>query len=109
MEPSHRYGLAGLIAAKIVCCGALVLAATGATSLAGFASWLAGGGLFWLSVVILAIIGIYLWRRSAGKNDDNVCKARACRPLQGRSNNPSSNTMADVETRGRRVEPLHCK
>lgn len=44
MEPSNGYGLAGLLAAKIVCCGAIVLAATGAISFAGLASWLVGSG-----------------------------------------------------------------
>ncbi len=65
MEPSNGYGLAGLLAAKIVCCGAIVLAATGAISFAGLASWLVGGGYFWLAAAVLAIVGIYLWRHRA--------------------------------------------
>ncbi|MBA8907587.1 hypothetical protein [Aminobacter ciceronei] len=63
MERLNGYGLVGLLAAKIVCCGALVLAVTGAISFAGLASWLVGGGYLWLAAAVLAIVGIYLWRR----------------------------------------------
>lgn len=65
MKPSHEYGIAGLVAAKIACCGALVLAATGAVSFAGLASWLVGGVYLWLAAAALGLIGLYLWRRSA--------------------------------------------
>ncbi|MFU0505258.1 hypothetical protein [Pseudaminobacter sp. NGMCC 1.201702] len=68
MEPSHGYGLAGLLAAKIVCSCALVLAATGAISFAGHASWLTGGGLFWLAADVLAVIGIVGWRQQCSKD-----------------------------------------
>ncbi len=64
MEPSHGYGFAGLVVAKVVCCGALMLAATGAVNIAGLASWLAGGAYLWLAAAALALIGLYLWRRS---------------------------------------------
>lgn len=84
MEPSHGYGLVGLLAAKIVCCGAIVLAATGAISFAGLASWLVGGGYFWLAAAALAIVGIYLWRRSAGVNDSGVRKGAVSQPIYGR-------------------------
>ncbi len=83
MEPSNRYGLAGLLTAKIVCCGALVLSATGAISFAGLVSWLAGSGLFWLAAV-LAIIGVYLVRRSVRMNDNNVRNGPASHRLHSR-------------------------
>lgn len=84
MEPSNGYGLAGLLAAKIVCCGAIVLAATGAISFAGLTSWFVGGGLFWLAAAALAIVGIYLWRRSARMNDNSVRKGSVSHPVYGR-------------------------
>jgi uncharacterized membrane protein YfcA len=56
-------GLAALIAAKIACCGGLVLVSTGALSIAGVAGWLRDGGIFWLAIVALAAVALYLWRR----------------------------------------------
>lgn len=50
-------GLAGLITAKIVCCGTLVLAATGA--LGGVGGWLSNGGFIWL--VVIAAFAITGW------------------------------------------------
>jgi len=84
MEPSNGYGLAGLLAAKIVCCGAIVLAATGAISFAGLASWLVGGGYFWLAAGTLALVGFYPWRRSARVNDNRVGKDAVGQPIYGR-------------------------
>lgn len=84
MEPSNGYGLAGLLAAKIVCCGAIVLAATGAISFAGLASWLVGGGDFWLAAAVLAIVGIYLWRHRARENGKTDGKGPVGQPIYGR-------------------------
>lgn len=39
-------GLGTLIGAKVICCGGLVLAATGALS--GLGAWLADGGYMWI-------------------------------------------------------------
>jgi len=83
MEPSHGFGVAGLLATKIVCCGALVLAATGAISFAGVAGWLIGGSLFWLAAAVLAIIGIVLWRRSVRPSGSDVRKDAIAHPLHG--------------------------
>ncbi|MBL8580279.1 MAG: hypothetical protein JNK47_24035 [Mesorhizobium sp.] len=83
MEPSHRYGIAGVLAAHIVCCGALVLAATGVISFAGLASWLVGGGLFWLAAAVLAVVGIILWRRSVRPGGSDVHIDAVTRPLHG--------------------------
>jgi len=82
MEPSHGFGVAGLLAAKIVCCGALVLAATGAISFAGIVGWLVGSGLFWLAAV-LAVIGIFLWRRSTRPSRSDARKDAIAHPLHG--------------------------
>jgi hypothetical protein len=46
-----------------VCCGALVLAATGALSMAGLVGWLSDGGYFWLGIAALAIAALFLWQR----------------------------------------------
>jgi membrane protein implicated in regulation of membrane protease activity len=81
MEPSHGFGVAGLLAAKIICCGALVLAATGAVSFAGIAGWLFGSGLLWLAAAVLAVVGIALWRRSARPSGNDVRKDAIAHPL----------------------------
>ncbi len=83
MEPLHRNGIAGVLVAHIVCCGGLVLAATGVVSFAGLASWLTGGGLFWLVAAALSVIGIVLWRRSARPGGSDVHKEAVTLPLHG--------------------------
>ncbi|WP_163271123.1 hypothetical protein [Chelativorans alearense] len=83
MEPSHGYGIAGLLVAHIMCCGALVLAATRAISFAGLASWLVGGGFFWFAGTVLAVIGIILWRHSAQSSASDVRHGAVTHPLHG--------------------------
>lgn len=83
MEPSNRYGPVELLAANIVCCGAIVLAATGAISFAGLVSWLVGGGYFWLAASALTVAGIYWWRRSAHVNDNEAGKGHVSHPPHG--------------------------
>ncbi len=83
MELSHRYGVAGVLVAHIVCCGGLILVATGAVSLAGLTSWLTGGGLFWLAAAVLAVVGIVLWRRSARPGGNDPRKDTVTHPLHG--------------------------
>lgn len=61
-EPNGR-GLAWLLAAKLVCCGGLLLAATGALSLGSLVGWLLEGGYVWLSISALALAMFWLWRR----------------------------------------------
>lgn len=61
MEFLNGYGFVGLFVVKIVCCGVIVLVVIGVISFVGFVSWLVGGGYFWLVVVVLVIVGIYLW------------------------------------------------
>lgn len=84
MEPSSVYRLAGLLAAKIICCGALVLAASGAISFAGLPVGFSAAANFWLAAVVLAVIGIVLWRRNARLDDDDVRKGSVSLPVFGR-------------------------
>lgn len=83
MEPSHRYGVAGVLAAHFVCCGGLLLVASGAVSLAGLASWLTGGGLIWLAAAVLAVVGIILWRRRGRPGNSDARKDTVTHPLHG--------------------------
>lgn len=62
MEPKGR-GIAWVMAAHVVCCGGILLVASGAVGLAGITGWLLDGGIIWVAAVILAIVTIYLWRR----------------------------------------------
>lgn len=61
-EPKRR-GLAWLLAAKAVCCGGLLLAATGTLSLGGLAGWRVDSGIVWFATAALALTLFYLWRR----------------------------------------------
>lgn len=83
MESPRGYGIARLVVAKIVCCGALVLAATGAVSFAGLASWLVGGVYFWLAAAALAVIGLYLWRRSKRMIKNDAGESHVGHPQHG--------------------------
>ena len=63
-EPKGRV-VAGVLAAHVVCCGGIVLVATGALS--GVGTWLFDGGLIWLgAAAVLVAAGLMLWRRPAG-------------------------------------------
>ncbi len=68
--PKSR-GMAGLALAHVVCCGGILLFATGALS--GVGAWLAGGGLPWVALALaLALVlgvggGVLLWRRQRGR------------------------------------------
>jgi len=61
-EPNSR-GLAWLIAAKMACCGGLLLVAGGALSLGAVVRWLLDGGIAWLAGAALAVPAAYLWWR----------------------------------------------
>ena len=60
-EPNGR-GLVWLLAAKVVCCGGLLLAASGALSLSSLVDWLLDGGYVWPGIAVLAGALLYLWR-----------------------------------------------
>lgn len=56
-------GWGALIAAKLVCCGGLLLFATGYLTVSGIGSWLYGGGAMGLGLAVLAVVLLVLWRR----------------------------------------------
>ncbi len=61
-EDRPRGGLGALILAKVVCCGGLVLVASGAFG--GVGVWSLDGGLVWLALAAaLAAVGLFSWRR----------------------------------------------
>ncbi len=61
-RPTHG-GWGALIAAKLVCCGGLVLFATGVLTVNGIGTWLLGGGAIWLALGAFAATLFILWRR----------------------------------------------
>lgn len=61
-QPEHG-GWGVLIAAKLVCCGGLLLFATGVLTVNGIGTWLFGGGAIWLVLGGLAVTLVVLWRR----------------------------------------------
>lgn len=68
MAHEPKGGLIGLLVAKVVCCGGLVLVATGALS--GVGTWLLDGGLLWLAAgAVVLIAGIALRLRRKTRND----------------------------------------
>ena len=65
-------GLLALLLAHAVCCGGLVLVATGAVG--GLGAWLLDSGLAWLGAGGIAIAVLLLWRRRRS------CRAVSDRP-----------------------------
>ncbi len=61
-QPKGR-GWGALIAAKLVCCGGLMLFATGVLTVNGIGTWLIGGGTIWLVLGALAVALFVIWRR----------------------------------------------
>ena len=61
-RPQHG-GWRALIAAKLVCCGGLLLFATGVLTVNGIGTWLLGGGAIWLVLGGFAVFLFVLWRR----------------------------------------------
>ncbi len=60
-EPKRR-AIVGVGLAHVVCCGGIILVATGALS--GVGAWLLDGGLAWVGLAaIVAAAGYFLWRR----------------------------------------------
>ena len=54
--------MVGVLVANVVCCGGIVLVATGAVG--GLGTWLLDGGLTWLAVpALVAAAGLLLLRR----------------------------------------------
>ena len=75
-EPNGR-GLVWLLAAKVVCCGGLLLAATGALSLSSLAGWLLDGGYVWFGIAALALAMFCLWRRQRTERPHSEQRSRA--------------------------------
>lgn len=70
--------LLGLIAVKLICCGGLVLLATG--GLAGLGAWFSGVSIVTAVGMALAVFAILLiWRRVAGGQDNSRREARQVR------------------------------
>ncbi len=67
-KESNKGGFPAFFVAHIVCCGGLLLVATGALS--GFGAWLLEGGLTWLlPAAVLGVMGglaLRRWARRAG-------------------------------------------
>jgi len=63
MADDSRWRLAALIAAKMVCCGGLIVLAAGGFGLGGLAGWLLEGGFWWL---LLAAVAAAISFTSAG-------------------------------------------
>ena len=59
--------LAAIIVAKIVCCGGLILLATGAMS--GLGAWLMDNGVIWLGAGGAVVVGALVLMRSRFKKD----------------------------------------
>ncbi len=69
-DEAKRGRLGTLIAAKVVCCGGLMLVVGGALSLNAVAAWLLDGGLVWLALAaIFVAAGLWLWRGRDRKSD----------------------------------------
>ncbi len=82
-EP-RRGGLGALIAAKVVCCGGMVLVITGGLSLNAIGAWLLDGGLAWLALgAVFLVAGVWLWRRRETTEFELPTMAEAMRSEPG--------------------------
>ncbi len=83
MSSEPKGGLAALVLVKVVCCGGLVLFATGA--LGGVGAWLFDGNLIWLAVAGLALAAGLVLRSRRIANIDWSEDAPAPRELSNGS------------------------
>tara|TARA_R110002110_G_scaffold415612_1_gene651450 strand:- start:3365 stop:3652 length:288 start_codon:yes stop_codon:yes gene_type:complete len=91
MTPDHRNDtkidkssgfLSGLIALKLICCGGLILLATG--GLAGLGAWFSGVSIVIAAGMALAVFAILLIRRQiASRQDSSLYEARPVRASLG--------------------------
>ncbi len=83
-DEAKRGRLGALMAAKVVCCGGLVLVATGALSLNAIGAWLLDGGLAWLALAaVFVLAGVWLWRRQKATELELPTMAEATRAAPG--------------------------
>jgi len=62
-------GWGKLLAAKVVCCGVLLLFLTGTLSLSGVLGWFGDGNPAWLALAGAgAVVGMMLWFRRRGRD-----------------------------------------
>jgi len=74
--------LSGLIALKLICCGGLILLATG--GLAGLGAWFSGFSTVAAVGLVLAVFAILLlWRQIASRHDSARHEARPIRARLG--------------------------
>ena len=68
-DAPKRGGMFGLMLAHVVCCGGVLLVASGALTLSGIGAWLSGGGLAWLAAGAAAV-AVGFWARRRLVNGD---------------------------------------
>ena len=74
--------MVGLLAAHVVCCGGIVLMATGAVG--GLGTWLLDGGATWLAMpALVAAAGLLLLRRRKGRANTEWTKQGRARARNG--------------------------
>lgn len=77
-EDSRPGGWTALIAAKIVCCGILLLFLTGVVTLSGVGSWIRDGNPAWLALAGAGVMaGIVLWFRQRRRGDSAAERPRS--------------------------------
>ncbi len=110
MAEGPKAGLAALIAAKVVCCGGLILVATGTLSLAGVAGWLRDGGIVWLAIAALAAMSLYLWWRSRRVHPLGVSTAKTSNGIAAAAESVDladpDVAMPDAEATSPRIEGM---
>ncbi len=111
MAERPNAGLAALIAAKIVCCGGLILVATGTLSLAGVAGWLRDEGIVWLVIVALAVMALFWWRarhaRLFGISMAETSNGDAA-VVPSADTSGANSAMPDAEATSLRVDGMTC-
>ncbi len=90
-KESNRGAFPAFFVAHVICCGGLILVATGALS--GFGAWLLEGGLTWLlPAAVLGIMGGLLLRRRArhAGTSGEPRQSRARTPVRAAGTIPSA-------------------
>ncbi len=77
MVDKPKSGLASLLLAHVVCCGGLLLLATG--GLSGIGHWLSEDGATWIvGIGVVLAAAAVIWRRRKVKN----CETKLIEPVQ---------------------------